>query len=211
LTYYCARCDAFTPPDHFDEADHVATRARKYSHSLDAWVNSPKDRHVKFYRPEDAENIVASAAAADEKAELESRSPFFRWLMGQLKREDPIGDLARDTESDRSFPRTINSLETIRSHLIRKFACGKAIVALDEAWKEFKEKRTVRSGITLSLRFAVFKRDSYRCQICGGSAADGLRLEVDHRTPVSKGGTNDNDNLCTLCFECNRGKRDHDL
>lgn len=61
----------------------------------------------------------------------------------------------------------------------------------------------------LSLRFAIFKRDNYRCQICGRTAADhGAVLEVDHKIPRAKGGTEDIANLWTLCFECNRGKSD---
>lgn len=60
----------------------------------------------------------------------------------------------------------------------------------------------------LTLRFRVFKRDDYRCQICGRSAADGARLEADHKVPRSKGGHDTLANLWTLCFECNRGKRD---
>ena len=36
-------------------------------------------------------------------------------------------------------------------------------------------------------------------------------LEVDHITPVSKGGTDDIMNLVTSCRDCNRGKRDKKL
>lgn len=57
-----------------------------------------------------------------------------------------------------------------------------------------------------SLRFDILQRDSYRCQICGATAQDGARLEVDHKHPRIHGGTNERDNLWTLCFECNRGK-----
>ena len=65
-----------------------------------------------------------------------------------------------------------------------------------------------RSLMTSSLRYAVLKRDQFRCQICGASAADGARLEVDHIMPISKGGKTEKDNLRTLCERCNRGKRD---
>lgn len=63
----------------------------------------------------------------------------------------------------------------------------------------------------LALRFAIFKRDKYRCQICGRSAHDGVTLEVDHRVPRAKGGSDNPANLWTLCFDCNRGKSDSDL
>lgn len=56
-------------------------------------------------------------------------------------------------------------------------------------------------------RFRIFSRDRYKCQLCGRTAADGdVVLEVDHKKPRSKGGTNRDENLWTLCFDCNRGK-----
>ena len=70
---------------------------------------------------------------------------------------------------------------------------------------------TDRSHQGLSLRFVIMRRDGYRCQICGRTAQDGVILEVDHKIPRSKGGTDHPSNLWTLCFDCNRGKRDNDL
>lgn len=67
-----------------------------------------------------------------------------------------------------------------------------------------------RKSITKSVRFEVFKRDSFTCQYCGKSAPD-VVLEVDHIIPVSKGGDNDISNLITACFDCNRGKSNKKL
>lgn len=66
--------------------------------------------------------------------------------------------------------------------------------------------REGRQPIPSKLRHKVFKRDGYRCVECGASK-DETTLEIDHVTPVSKGGTNDIDNLQTLCKACNRAKR----
>ena len=65
-----------------------------------------------------------------------------------------------------------------------------------------------RSLMTPTLRYAVLKRDQFRCQICGASQADGVKLEVDHIMPISKGGKTEMSNLRALCERCNRGKRD---
>lgn len=62
-----------------------------------------------------------------------------------------------------------------------------------------------RQPIPRKLRHEVFKRDGYRCRECGASK-DETSLEIDHILPVAKGGTNDIDNLQTLCRECNRMK-----
>jgi hypothetical protein len=64
-----------------------------------------------------------------------------------------------------------------------------------------------RKPISIRKRFFVFKRDHFSCVLCGSSGM-GVKLELDHRVPISKGGSDDLDNLQTLCYECNRGKRD---
>ncbi|MFR6141815.1 MAG: RNA-guided endonuclease IscB [Finegoldia sp.] len=52
-----------------------------------------------------------------------------------------------------------------------------------------------------SRKEAVLNRDSYTCQICG---AKHTRLEVHHIVYRSKGGTDDEDNLITLCESCHK-------
>jgi len=70
-------------------------------------------------------------------------------------------------------------------------------------------KINARETIPLNLRFKILKRDNYTCVKCGQSPAKSntVELEIDHITPVSKGGTNDIENLQTLCRNCNQGKR----
>ena len=70
---------------------------------------------------------------------------------------------------------------------------------------------TPREAISKPRRFQILKRDNYRCQLCGKSADDGVRLHVDHRVPLAKGGSNEDDNLWTLCEPCNLGKSDEPL
>jgi hypothetical protein len=70
--------------------------------------------------------------------------------------------------------------------------------------------KSLREPISKKLRFEVFKRDAFKCHYCGNHPPTVI-LEVDHITPVSKGGTNNIDNLTTACFGCNRGKSDTEL
>lgn len=67
-----------------------------------------------------------------------------------------------------------------------------------------------RQSIKKSVRFEVFKRDSFTCQYCGKAAPD-VVLHVDHIKPVSKGGENDLLNLITSCADCNLGKGAREL
>lgn len=52
------------------------------------------------------------------------------------------------------------------------------------------------------LRPQVFERDEHRCVQCGSTD----RLEVDHVVAIARGGSNDIENLQTLCLPCNRSK-----
>jgi hypothetical protein len=70
--------------------------------------------------------------------------------------------------------------------------------------------RSVRTSLSKTLRFEVFKRDSFTCQYCGRKAPDVL-LEADHIEPVAKGGSDDFLNLVTACKDCNSGKSDKRL
>ena len=72
------------------------------------------------------------------------------------------------------------------------------------------ENETVRTTIPLKDRWAVLKRDNYRCVKCGASPSNNheIELEVDHIIPVAKGGGNVLENLQVLCRDCNQGKKD---
>ena len=62
----------------------------------------------------------------------------------------------------------------------------------------------------LRQRFRVMLRDHFRCRLCGRSpaATPGLELHIDHILAWSKGGETVDENLQTLCSDCNQGKRD---
>ena len=68
----------------------------------------------------------------------------------------------------------------------------------------YASKPNPRKEIGHTKRRQVMERDQYRCKQCG----DWHDLAIDHIHPVSKGGTNDIDNLQVLCRSCNSRKRD---
>ena len=66
------------------------------------------------------------------------------------------------------------------------------------------------TNVPETIRYDVLVRDGRKCLLCGRMPKDGIRLEVDHILPRSKGGSNSMDNLQTLCAPCNRGKSNRD-
>ena len=73
---------------------------------------------------------------------------FLEWLARQTWRRDPVGDLARDTRNDRSWPpRGKISRARLRAHLEVQDAIPEALAALDVAWDEWdRERRAARDA-----------------------------------------------------------------
>lgn len=67
---------------------------------------------------------------------------------------------------------------------------------------EEERKGTKRRKISPAKRRRVFERDEYRCQHCGSWE----NLHLDHIVALANGGTDDEDNLQTLCGTCNLKK-----
>lgn len=68
----------------------------------------------------------------------------------------------------------------------------------------FHDKRANGGTHTETEWLALCARYDQRCASCGGSK----KLTRDHIVPVSKGGTNDIDNIQPLCKSCNSAKKD---
>ena len=65
-------------------------------------------------------------------------------------------------------------------------------------------------------RLAIYIRDNFVCQHCHRDLrtidkGNGLRIELDHIVPVSKGGTNHQSNLFTSCSQCNNSRGDKEI
>ena len=78
----------------------------------------------------------------------------------------------------------------------------------EEDQNEPRSRHKTTRGVSDRIRFLVFRRDNFKCAICGRTPATnpGIELVIDHREPWSKGGETEFDNLQTLCSECNAGK-----
>ena len=66
-----------------------------------------------------------------------------------------------------------------------------------------KYQQAVPRRVMQRLRRRILRRDGYRCRSCGRPG----RLEVDHITPMARGGAPlDENNLQTLCRSCHIAK-----
>lgn len=92
---------------------------------------------------------------------------------------------------------------TLMSHNQDQDAVNSILSRLTDAIKRFHPKpETHKANISESLRWSVWERDNFTCQLCGSRRY----LSVDHITPESKGGTLEIGNLQTLCRSCNSKK-----
>ncbi len=70
-----------------------------------------------------------------------------------------------------------------------------------------REQTTERIAFSYEEKKKILKKSNGKCAHCGQT----LKLNeatIDHVIPVSKGGTNDSENLVALCSECNYEKND---
>ncbi len=79
-----------------------------------------------------------------------------------------------------------------------------------ERWRAATEKRRAlkagNGGSFTPQEWEALKRKyAYRCLRCGRSEPE-IKLTVDHVVPLSKGGSNNIDNIQPLCQSCNSGK-----
>ena len=67
---------------------------------------------------------------------------------------------------------------------------------------------TIRVTFSKEERAAIARSQGYRCMYCGVRLRT-ENLQIDHMYPVSRGGSNDDDNLQALCRRCNIRKGNH--
>lgn len=137
--YYCAECDLFGEPDHFDRPHRVPHGERALS-AIERFQRSPSDYTSIGHRPENPPNILQPDIEAEKLARAAreaARSPFHRWLEQQRDRDDPVGDLAYDVMRDKSFPSEVRTLKAAKQYLGSGWGRRDAVKALSAAWQEF--------------------------------------------------------------------------
>ena len=72
---------------------------------------------------------------------IHGNEPFVTWLAQQARRDDAVGDCARDMLDDPDWPSTATSFETASAYLTSVNASPIAHDVLREAWEEWQRRR----------------------------------------------------------------------
>lgn len=132
---------------------------------------------------------------------------FFRKIELNIckdKLQTPVTDLVIIAKKEYTSPQGRNHYEDEKCFDYSDIKKG--FVSVCRIYSERNDPKFERSIMSASLRYDILKRDGFRCVLCGASANDGVKLEVDHIFPIAKGGKTEPGNLRTLCELCNRGK-----
>lgn len=73
---------------------------------------------------------------------------------------------------------------------------------------DYVQERELRDFLP-EVKEEIFRRDGYRCVVCGRGRADGIEICADHKIPKDKGGLSDVNNGQTLCAEHNLIKKNY--
>jgi 5-methylcytosine-specific restriction endonuclease McrA len=145
---------------------------------------------------------------------IEGRVPFLIKRLSKKKLEKKLGFEQIDF-SDSYFPKytmqyiSAGGNSSMKAEVIFNLDnLEKFINYLAEDIKWRKSVEGQRALMTPKLREFIKERDNYTCCICHNSTEKepNLLLEIDHITPLSKGGMTEVNNLQTLCWKCNRSK-----
>lgn len=211
---YGYTCNSKRQLDNYDIDDYMLSLIADYQqffHGIICSVASNKELYKNYLN--ECKNIRSTATEQYCKSFNFSLSKFLQYeenLFEEYRLKKPVTDISIHCFATYTSPQGRNNYKKESYYNYEDLK-----QMYDIATKRIKEKETreyqireERSKMTNSLRYDILKRDGYKCQICGSTAQDGVKLHIDHIIPVSKGGRTVKSNLRTLCDRCNLGKSD---
>lgn len=125
-------------------------------------------------------------------------------------------DVIRDVYKEKFLELPYSEYKTVLKEELQNIIDGRPLYRENIPQTVMQAQPVTRERtVTHSQRQRILRRDNFTCQLCG-ARGPGARpvggtaeLRVDHKLPFSRGGTDDDSNLWTLCFECNSGKSDN--
>lgn len=146
---------------------------------------------VKEFKEETSqESLVMEYFKKNPKREIK-HPEIVDWVVAEWKKR--TGKVFRDPD------RAIRKLAQ-QGQLIK---ISKGIYKYDS---DFVKNRELED-FTSAQKEEIFKRDNYRCVICGRGRADGVEIQADHIKPKELGGKAEIENGQTLCAQHNFQKK----
>ncbi len=175
-----------------------------YYHNLICQVENNLKSYYKYYLS------YAEIAKIETNLKVENK-PYFKKVEERLLKNlklNPKLDFLVTINIKFVSANGKNNLQKEQKFTYNQFKQNFILVLGGLIQKETKiyNSKVERAKLTMSLRYKIFCKDDFKCQICGRSAKDGAILHIDHIIPISKGGRTEIDNLRTLCQSCNLGK-----
>ena len=88
-----------------------------------------------------------------------------------------------------------------------QYVTGVSLVFVEVAANSVKyEDHNRRIPIPIKVRNLIYEKHGPDCHYCGIDTVSNNNRTLDHKHPVSSGGTNDADNLVVCCSRCNTSK-----
>ena len=132
------------------------------------------------------------------------REMYLNQQMPAMQISEELFKITKIRISTRSIQRQLKTMGIVRTFSEAFNLAIKTGRKTYDALRRPIKSKELRKGIN-RLRYKIMLRDDFKCVLCGATAEDD-RLIIDHKVPVVFGGTNDENNLRTLCRTCNHGK-----
>jgi len=91
-SYYCHFCDAFVNQNHLNGHAEYRNNQDCYNRTLEIYKKLKKKYPNKYSRPKSAINLFAHLSPILNL----KKGRFYRWILRQSDRDDPVGDFSRD-------------------------------------------------------------------------------------------------------------------
>lgn len=98
------------------------------------------------------------------------------------------------------------STEDNLSVLMRQVPLEETFVTVTQKKRKNNPHQPVGRWIRVEKRLAIYLRDRFTCLYCGSDlhgVGDPRHIQLDHKQPKSKGGSNKETNVFTTCMHCN--------
>jgi ATP adenylyltransferase len=154
------------------------------------------------------EQDIAKDLLSHDQSQIDYYTVIAKNMVGKVLRSHDI--IGWDKDTNKFFlPDFENLTDKQREQLI-----GLCKEKLDDFIEQrgdsiFSHRRKSPGYISGTKRYEIMKQAKFRCELCGISAEE-KALEVDHIVPRSKGGSDEMDNLQSLCYSCNAEKSNRD-